>query len=81
MRSQHNINNLINENITFPIVFLIDQNGKNLRIISTKEAYEKAVECGLDLVCISPDSNPPIYKILNYGKYRFEMQKKIKKKI
>ena len=76
MRSQHNIKNLINENIKFPIVFLINQNGENLGKISIKEAYEKAVECGLDLVCISPNSNPPICKILNYGKYRFEIQKK-----
>lgn len=79
MRSQHNIKNLINENIKFPIVFLINQNGENLGKISIKEAYEKAVECGLDLVCISPNSNPPICKILNYGKYRFEIQKKNKK--
>lgn len=47
--------------------------------MSAQKAYEKAIEYGLDLVCISPNSNPPICKILNYSKYRFEMQKKNKK--
>ena len=47
--------------------------------MSSIDAYNKAIEYNLDLVCISPDTKPPICKILDYGKYRFEIQKKNRK--
>ena len=46
--------------------------------MSSKEAYEYAVRAELDLVCVAPNAQPPVCKILNYGKYRFEQQKKAK---
>lgn len=46
--------------------------------ISTAEALQKAVDAGLDLVEVSPGTNPPVCKILDYGKYKYEVQKKAK---
>ena len=46
--------------------------------MSSKAAYDIAVQSDLDLVCVAPNANPPVCKILNYGKYRFEQQKKAK---
>ena len=66
----------INDNITANKVRLIDQNGEMLGIFGTKQAIEKAFEAGLDLVEISPNAEPPVCKILDYGKYKYEQQKK-----
>ena len=44
--------------------------------MSSREAYGYAVKAELDLVCVAPNANPPVCKLLNYGKYRFEQQKK-----
>ena len=44
--------------------------------MSSKEAYSIAVQHDLDLLCVAPNANPPVCKIINYGKYRFEQQKK-----
>ena len=46
--------------------------------MSSKEAYDYAVRAELDLVCVAPNAQPPVCKIMNYGKYRFEQQKKAK---
>ena len=46
--------------------------------MSSKEAYQQAVQADLDLVCVAPNANPPVCKLLNYGKYRYEQQKKAK---
>ena len=69
---------LINERVRFPEVLLIGQNGEQLGKMSSKAAYDIAVQSDLDLVCVAPNANPPVCKILNYGKYRFEQQKKAK---
>jgi len=55
---------------------LIDQDGEMLGVYGTKQAVEKAFEAGLDLVEISPNAEPPVCKILDYGKYKYEQQKK-----
>lgn len=55
---------------------MIDQDGEMIGIISVDEAIEKAAEAGLDLVEVSPDADPPVFKILDYGKYKYEQQKK-----
>lgn len=55
---------------------LIDQEGEMLGVFGTKQAVEKALEAGLDLVEISPNAEPPVCKILDYGKYKYEQQKK-----
>lgn len=65
----------INENVRFPEVRLIGPNGENLGIMSSREANQIAAQHNLDLYCISPKANPPVCKILDYGKYRFEQQK------
>lgn len=51
---------------------------ESLGIISTDEAMEKANALGLDLVLIAPDANPPVAKIMDYGKYRYQEEKKLK---
>ena len=55
---------------------LIDETGENIGVVATVTALERAVNLGLDLLEISPEANPPVCKILNYGKHKFEAQKK-----
>ena len=55
---------------------MIDSNGEMVGIISVQEGVEMALEAGLDLVEISPFSEPPVCKVLDYGKYKYEAQKK-----
>ena len=66
----------MNEQITNPQVRLILTNGENVGIISIKEALFKAQEEGLDLIEIAPNAEVPVCKILDAGKYRYEMQKR-----
>ena len=68
----------INGEITVAKVRLIDENGKQRGIVSTKEAQKMTEHTNLDLVEIAPDANPPVCKILDYGKYRYEKQKREK---
>ena len=65
-----------NEKIRAPEVQVINSYGENLGTLSTREAIEKAKEEGLDLIEISPNANPPVCKIIDIGKYRYELQKK-----
>ena len=57
-------------------VRLIDAEGQNHGVVSKIEALERAREAGLDLVEVSPDANPPVAKILDYGKFKYQEQKK-----
>jgi translation initiation factor IF-3 len=66
----------MNEDIRVPEVRLIDQTGQNVGVVSTADALVRATEAGLDLVEISPDANPPVAKILDFGKYKYQEQKK-----
>jgi translation initiation factor IF-3 len=66
----------MNEDIRVPEVRLIDQNGQNVGVVATSAAIARAVEAGLDLVEIAPDSSPPVAKILDYGKFKYQEQKK-----
>jgi translation initiation factor IF-3 len=66
----------INQDIRSPRVLLIDQNGEKQGIMPTASALEAAEEAGLDLVEVSPTADPPVCKILDYGKFRFQEQKK-----
>ena len=59
-----------------PEVRLIGADGENVGVISTLEAIEMADEVGLDLVEVSPNADPPVCKILDYGKLKYETQKK-----
>ena len=66
----------INREIRVPQVQLIAEGGDNLGVVSIAEALAAAAEAGLDLVEISPNSAPPVCKILDFGKYKYEAQKK-----
>ena len=66
----------VNEEIRNREVQLIDQTGTNHGAVPMQTALEKAAEAGLDLVEISPNANPPVCKLLDYGKYKFQAQKK-----
>jgi translation initiation factor IF-3 len=66
----------VNFEINVPQVRVIDQNGEPVGILPTREAIAKAEAVGLDLVEVSPNATPPVCKILNFGKYRYEIQKK-----
>ena len=68
----------INEQIRDKEVRLIGEDGAQLGIMSAKEAYFKAQEAGLDLVKIAPMAKPPVCKIIDYGKYRYELARKEK---
>ena len=71
-------NELVNEAVRFPQVLLIGPSGEQLGVMSSREAQFKANEYELDLLCVAPNAQPPVCKILNYGKYRYEQQKKAK---
>ena len=66
----------VNDQIRVPKIRLIDENGQMLGVMPTRAALEKAEAAGLDLVEISPNADPPVCKILDYGKYRYQQQKK-----
>ncbi len=66
----------INEQILEDKVRVIDANGEMVGVISVKEGVEMALEVGLDLVEVSPHSDPPVCKVLDYGKFKYETQKK-----
>ena len=66
----------MNQDIRAPRVLLIDQNGEKQGVMPLSAALEAAEEAGLDLVQIVSTSEPPVCKILDYGKFRFEEQKK-----
>jgi translation initiation factor IF-3 len=69
---------LVNENIRFKEVLVIGPEGEQMGVMMRREALEKAYDLELDLLCVAPNAQPPVCKILDYGKYRFEAQKKAK---
>ena len=68
-----------NHRITSPEVQVIDSDGENLGIINLHEAIEKAKNENLDLIEIAPNARPPVCKIMDMGKYKYDQQKKINK--
>lgn len=69
---------MVNEQIRDKEVRLIGENGEQLGIMSSREALARAKEAELDLVKIAPQANPPVCKIIDYGKYRYEAARKEK---
>ncbi len=67
---------LLNERIRDREVRLIDEEGGQLGIVPTREALKIAQEKGLDLLLVQPDAAPPVARILDYGRYKFEAEKK-----
>lgn len=78
MKKYNNDEPIINEKIKYPKVRLIDTVGFQLGIVSSDEAFELALKEGLDLVMISNKSDPPVCRIVDYGKYKFAQEKKAK---
>ncbi len=66
----------VNEDIRVPQVRLIDQDGEMLGVMSARDAVQRAFSVGLDLLEISPNADPPVCKILDFGKFKYEQQKK-----
>lgn len=69
---------LVNDSIRFPKVLVIDSDGNALGVKDRREALALAKEANLDLFCISPNSTPPVCKILDFGKHRYQLEKKRK---
>ena len=67
---------MINEEIRDREVRVVDQNGEQLGVMPTRQALELAEERQLDLVKIAPQARPPVCKLMDYGKYRFEQSKR-----
>ena len=66
----------INDQIKAPEVRVIDHEGKMVGVIPTSEAIKMSQDVGLDLIEVSPNVTPPVCKISNFGKMRYELQKK-----
>lgn len=71
-------NHRINEQIRITPIRVVDVDGEMLGVIPTPEAMERAAEAGLDLVEVAPNVRPPVCKIMDYGKFKYEQQKKKK---
>lgn len=70
----------VNEAIRAETVRVIDPEGKQLGVMPLKQALEEARSRGLDLVEVAPQANPPVCRILDYGKYKYQLEKREKKK-
>src|SRR5262245_54788326 len=66
----------INEQIRISPVRVVSQNGEMLGILSTDVALETAMQAGLDLVEVAPDERPPVCRIMDFGKYKYEQKRK-----
>lgn len=71
-------NHLVNEDIKVAEVRLVGADGSQLGIMETSKALQIAEEAGLDLVLIAPQATPPVCRVMDYGKYRFDQQKREK---
>ena len=66
----------VNQRIDVPQVRLVDEAGEMVGVVSLADAQQRADAAGLDLVEVSPNADPPVCKILDYGKFKFQEQKK-----
>ena len=69
---------LVNERVRFKEVLVIDQNGDQLGVKSSREALDIAYDANLDLVCVAPNAKPPVCRIMDYGKFLYEKSKSSK---
>jgi len=74
--NRRNQGDLVNDRIRFKEVLVIGPEGEQLGILTRDEALSRAESYELDLLCVSPNANPPVCKILDYGRYRYEQQKR-----
>mgnify|MGYP003957873891 FL=1 len=68
----------VNSDIRVPQVRLIDQDGEQVGVVETSRALEMAEAAELDLVEVAPDARPPVCRIVDYGKYHYDREKKVK---
>lgn len=68
----------MNEGIRAPEVRVLGPDGSNLGVMDTRDAFKKAQELGFDLIEVSPNANPPVCRITDYGKFKYEQNKKDK---
>lgn len=66
----------VNEQITSDEIRLIDDSGENIGVLSRADALARAEDAGLDLVEVAPDGRPPVCKLLDYGKFKYQAQKR-----
>jgi len=69
----------VNEGIRVPQVRVVNEEGEQMGVMSTSEALDKARQAGLDLVEVASDSRPPVCRIMDYGKYRYQQKKRLNK--
>ena len=69
---------MVNDAIRVKEMLVITDSGEKLGVLSKSKALAEADNRGLDLVLVSPDSNPPVAKMMDYSRFRFEQQKKLK---
>ena len=69
----------VNHRIRVPEVRLVDEDGEQLGVVQTKIAKQRAQDAGLDLVEVSPNARPPVCKIMDFGKFKYEQRKKEKR--
>lgn len=77
-RNNNQTQDMVNENIRFKEVLVIAPDGSQLGVMSRNDAINAAYDAELDLVCVAPKAKVPVCRIMDYGKYRFEQQKKAK---
>lgn len=68
----------INHQIRSPELRVVDENGENLGVLPLQEAIKKASDSGFDLIEISPNAKPPVARIMDYGKFQYDQNKKLK---
>lgn len=69
---------IVNDNIRCKEMLVITDDGEKLGVLPRAKAFQEAESRGLDIVLVSPDANPPVAKLMDYSKFRFEQQKKLK---
>ncbi len=78
INKQKKTDDIVNDDIRCKEVLVITNSGEKLGILSRNDALKAASDRGLDLVLVSPDAKPPVAKMMDYSRYRFEQQKKLK---
>ena len=73
-RNKHEAEDLVNENIRFKEMLVIGNDGTKYGVLSRNDAFRKASELGLDIVVVSAEAKPPVAKLMDYKKYRFEQK-------
>ena len=66
----------LNQFIKAPKLRVVDEEAKQIGVLSKEEALQKAIEAGLDLVVVAPEANPPVAKIINFAKFRYQQKQK-----